>query len=160
MMQTKHRPWFVAGALASAALMMSSCGSAGTQPVESGAPATKTTVKSQEGAPASWELLNADEVTAKSTTLRIGVERGTCAGGFTGKVLQPQIQVEATRIVIRTDVEAIKDGVYTCQSNEVVPYTVELPAAVGNHELFDSFCLDSNNLRMSMCADGGVRWRP
>lgn len=132
------------GALSCAGLALSGCAS---------------TAMPSDGVTGTWQLLNAAEITPESTTLRLGVMRVECASGETGKVLEPQVRLEADRIVIRTPVEPLRLAEGTCQSNTVVPVTVQLAEPVGERELFDAFCLDSTGRTTSFCADGGVRWR-
>jgi hypothetical protein len=150
-----------AGTLTSTAMVMCGCGAAGPPSVGSDTSTPATSAASETGDTASWELLEADQVTTESTTIQIGVTRISCASGITGTVLEPQIQVEATRIVIRALVETQKPGGYNCQSNNVVPITVKLPSSIGHHELFDAVCLDSHQLTTASCAyDQGIRWKP
>ena len=161
-MHRKHGLGLFAGILACTALAISGCGSAeappaGTVPqqVPSIAPPPET------GETGAWELVSPAHVTPESTTLRIGVTRNECASGITGKVLEPQVEVEATRIVIRAVVEKQQPGGYTCPSNNIVPVTVELPSPIGKRELFDAVCLDSHQLTTATCAyDLGIRWHP
>lgn len=162
MMQRRHGMCLVAAVLACMSLTISGCGTAGSEPAETGQQQVKSgTPTPESGDTGSWELVSPAEVTPESTTLRIGVTRNDCASGITGKVLEPQVQVETTRIVIRAVVETQKPGNYTCQSNNKVPVTVELANPIGTRELFDAACLDSHLLTTSTCAyDQGVRWHP
>lgn len=109
---------------------------------------------------ASWELLNAAEISPESTVLRLGVTRIQCASGITGTVLEPEIQINGERIMIRTSVESQEPGDYSCPGNNVVPVTVNLRSPIGERELFDASCLDTDTLATAFCVDGGVRWRP
>lgn len=115
---------------------------------------------SNAGDTASWELLNAAEITPESTVLRLGVTRIQCASGITGTVLEPELQINGEQIVIRTSVESQEPGEYSCQGNNVVPITVNLQSPIGERELFDAACLDTDTLATAFCVDGGVRWRP
>lgn len=89
-----------------------------------------------------------------------GVTRASCAGGVTGKVLEPVVETAAERITITTNVEPLPLGGYTCQSNDIVPIAVQLAEPGGNRELFDAICLDSFRLTTADCLDEGIRWRP
>lgn len=140
--------------VACSALVVAGCGTAKPQPEGSDTPGEAA------GAPGTWELLNAGDMTAESTTLQLGVTRASCAGGVTGTVLEPVVQTAAGRITITANVEPMPPGGYTCQSNNIVPVTVQLPEPVGNRELFDAICLDSSNLTTAFCVDGGIRWQP
>lgn len=145
---------FTAGMAACLVLSLTGCGNSAPGP---GVPATSAPVA---GDPGEWKLLDPGEVTAETTTLHLGVGRASCAGGVTGEVLAPKVTYEAGRITIQTDVAPLPEGAYTCQSNDFVPITVELAEPVGDRELFDAICLDSERLTHSTCLDEGVRWRP
>ncbi|MGO2051887.1 hypothetical protein ACT3TP_02725 [Glutamicibacter sp. AOP38-B1-38] len=112
------------------------------------------------GEVATWELLDSSEVTLNSTSLQLGVTRLDCAGGVTGTVLEPMVQVEQERIVIRVDVEPLSPGAYNCQGNNAVPVTVQLNQPVGDRELVDAACLEGRAVDTAACIDNGVRWRP
>ncbi|WP_168627587.1 hypothetical protein [Cryobacterium sp. BB307] len=107
-----------------------------------------------------WELSNVDEISAESTTLHLGVVRLECSGGKTGTVLDPEVTNEKDRIVIRTDVEPLQEGAYTCLGNDTVPLTVELSEPVGQRELVDAACLQGRAVTTTFCTDHGVRWSP
>lgn len=144
----------VLGMLAIATLALGGCGAVGPRSV----PIPRPSLEQQ--APGAWELLHPDQVTPESTSLEVGVHRVGCSGGETGDVLEPKVSVEATRIIIQTDVAPLPDGVYSCPGNDNVPITVNLPEPVGDHELFDAVCLDAQRLGYAYCQDGGVRWTP
>jgi len=163
-MNPRIGPILFAGLYICMAIVTSGCSSA-TPRAASSAPSIPTIkAAAATASPAdtgSWRLLNAKQVTAESTTIRIGVTRNACASGITGKVLEPQVQVEASRIVIRAVLEAQKPGGYFCPSNNIVPITVKLPGPIGHHNLFDAVCLDSHQSTMPWCDDDqGVRWKP
>ena len=61
--------------VACSALVVAGCGTAKPQPEGSDTPGEAA------GAPGTWELLNAGDMTAESTTLQLGVTRASCAGG-------------------------------------------------------------------------------
>lgn len=114
----------------------------------------------QQGpAPATWELLDPDSVNAESASLRVGVTRLDCSGGETGTLLEPQVSLEADRILIRTDVAALPGGAYDCPGNNVVPLDIELGEAIGDRELVDQACLEGEAVQTTFCPEGGVRWR-
>lgn len=94
----------------------------------------------EEGAPATWRLLDAEAVTVDTQTLRIGVTRESCASGHTGVVLEPIVTYERDRVLIRTDVESLSDGMYTCQGNEEVEVEVALDEPLGERDLLDASC--------------------
>jgi len=112
------------------------------------------------GDPGAWKLIDPSEVTDESTTLVIAVTRVDCASGVTGRILEPLIEFESDRIVIRADVEELDPGVQTCQGNDAVPMTIDLTEPVGDRELVDAYCLDATAVTTAPCAEGGVRWQP
>jgi hypothetical protein len=141
-----------------AVVVVSSCGA---PPGSEGSPAaSKGSPAASEGSTGVWELLDAAKVGPDSTALRLGVTRLECAGGETGTVLEPDVQFERGRIVIRTDVEPLTGGAYECQGNNTVPVDVELSEPVGNRDLVDAACLGGEAVTTAFCADGPVRWGP
>jgi hypothetical protein len=153
----------VIGALSCLALFLSGCGTSASD-IGGAASPTKTARDTRPSAPemgeiGTWELLNSS-ITSDSTVLQLGVTRLGCASGVTGAVLDPVVQVKRERIVIRTDVEALSPGGYTCQGNNSVPVTVELDEPVGKRELVDAACLEGRAVNTAACMDKGVRWRP
>lgn len=137
-----------------AALALGGCGAVGPRSVPIPRPSA------EQQALGTWELLHPDQVTPESTSLEVGVQRVGCAGGVTGEVLEPQVNVEAAKIVIQTDVAALPDGAYTCPSNDTVAITIKLPEPVGSRELVDAVCLDTERQGHAYCTDGGIRWAP
>ncbi|MFT4468572.1 hypothetical protein ACMX2H_01555 [Arthrobacter sulfonylureivorans] len=123
-------------------------------------PGSEGSPAASEGSTAVWELLDAAEVTPDSTALRLGVTRLECASGETGTVLEPDVQFERGRIVIRTDVEPLTGDAYNCQGNDAVPADVELSEPVGNRDLVDAACLGGEAVETVFCEDGPVRWSP
>lgn len=107
---------------------------------------------------ATWELVSPDDVSPDSTRLQVGVERASCAGGVTGTVLEPQVTYEPDRVVIRTSVEPLPDGPYSCPGSNVVQLTVDLSEPVGNRELIDGVCLEADAVPSRECGNDGVRW--
>lgn len=105
-----------------------------------------------------WELSDIDAVAAQSTSVELDVVRLECSGGETGTVLEPDVVYEASRIVIRTDVEPLPEGNYDCRGNDSVPVTVELSEPVGERELVDAACLQGRAVETIFCDDRGVRW--
>lgn len=153
----------VIGALSCVVLFLSGCGTSASD-FGGTAAATRTASDTRSSAPqvgeiGTWELLESS-ITSDSTVLRLGVTRLGCASGTTGTVLEPVVQVEGERIVIRTDVEPLSPGGYTCQGNNSVPVTVELDEPVGKRELVDAACLEGLAVNTAACMDKGVRWRP
>jgi hypothetical protein len=153
----------VIGALSCLALFLGGCGASASD-IGGAASPTETARDTRSSAPemgdiGTWELLNSS-ITSDSTVLQLGVTRLACASGVTGAVLDPVVQVQRERIVIRTDVKALSPGGYTCQGNNSVPVTVELDEPVGKRELVDAACLEGRAVNTAACMDKGVRWRP
>jgi hypothetical protein len=84
--------------------------------------------------------------------------RMDCSGGKTGTVLDPRVQIEPERIIIRAYVRRLPPGAYTCPGNDEVPVTIELQGPIGNRKLVDAACLEDRAARTAFCLDGGVRW--
>ncbi|WP_376972135.1 hypothetical protein [Arthrobacter sp.] len=79
-----------AGAAACAAVRLGGCATAGP-------PAT---------AVGSWELLDPVPIATDLATMRLGVTRLGCSGGAAGTVLEPTVDFDADRILIRANVAA------------------------------------------------------
>lgn len=161
-MERSCRSHLLAVVLAGTVVLLCSCSAPPPQDSAAGSAAqqdgTAAPATPDAGDTGTWNFLNPAEVSPFSRTLRIGVVRMGCAGGKTGTVLPPRVQIEPERILIRTDVERLRPGAYTCPGNNTVPVTVELQGPVGNRELVDAACLEHSAARTSYCLDGGVRW--
>ncbi|GAB3750286.1 hypothetical protein GCM10028864_24950 [Microlunatus parietis] len=105
----------------------------------------------QGGEPGTWELLDAGSVTARTTVLRLGVTRVDCSGGVTGKVLEPKVIYEQTRIVIETEVEALNLKAANCPGNPQVPTRLELSEPIGQRDLIDGYCIKGEAVPTSFC---------
>lgn len=106
---------------------------------------------------ATWQLAPLESVSSESRELNVAVTRLGCASGKTGSVLTPQLEYELDRILIRTDVVAL-DGAYDCQGNDTVSLTIALDEPVGERQLVDAACLETEASDTSACSDDGVRW--
>lgn len=120
--------------------------------------ARSTASASTAGDVATWVLLDPEDVSEDSETLRLGVTRLGWSGGDTGVVLEPAVTLEQDRIVIRTEVEPLPAGGYDCPGNDVVPVLVHLGEPIGPRELVDAACLDGEAVGTAACLDGPVRW--
>lgn len=109
---------------------------------------------------AGWQFVQSSEVNAKSKKLRISVSRVGCAGGKTGNIYQPTVTESATEIRILTEAEPLKEGAYTCPSNDFVEVTLTLAAPIGTRKIVDPICDDKERKTHSYCMDNGVRWDP
>ena len=105
----------------------------------------------QGGEPGTWELLDPDSVTAGTTVLHLGVTRVDCSSGVTGKVLEPKVTYEPTRIVIETDVEALNLKEATCPGNPPVRVRLQLSEPIGDRDLVDGYCVSGEGHHTSFC---------
>ncbi len=106
-----------------------------------------------------WQLPEGTDVTAETTSFTIEVTRLACAGGVTGEVLEPAVEVTDTEVVIVARVGEQKPGEYTCPSNDWVPVTVNLPEPIGQRQLVDGECQFGESGYVSHC-ENPVRWDP
>lgn len=109
---------------------------------------------------ATWALADPAQLSPQSTRLELQVTRLDCASGETGRVLEPSVQYESDRVIIRTDVASLPPGDYACPGNNSVAVTVDLTEPLGQRELVDAACLDGEAVGTAPCSSGGVRWRP
>ncbi|WP_335675536.1 DUF6174 domain-containing protein [Serinicoccus hydrothermalis] len=112
----------------------------------------------REGDTATWQIGSAPEVTQDGAVVNLLVTRLGCAGGVTGPVLDPVIDVEPNSVVISTPVEA-RSGAANCLGNDTVPLEVQLgPDALGK-DLVDAACLDGAEAAgTAPCDPGPARW--
>lgn len=137
-------------ALMTAALLLGGCGLVGQGPEgQDGEP----------GDPAVWQLLTPEDVNPTSRLVVVGVNRLGCSGGETGEVLQPAIRYEEDRILIRTAVEPLPPGDYTCQGNPPERLEIALEEEIGIRALVDAECEDAGAGGTASCEDP-VRWAP
>ncbi|MCK0112946.1 hypothetical protein MWU75_12425 [Ornithinimicrobium sp. F0845] len=108
-----------------------------------------------DGDPASWRLLDPGSVTEESRTLRVGVTRAACSGGRTGQVLEPVVTAEGDRVLIRIDVEPLPSGLYACPGNDEVEVEVVLDEPLGQRDLFDLACQDTE---YRVPCDDHIQW--
>ncbi|WP_345474389.1 hypothetical protein QMQ05_07755 [Glutamicibacter ectropisis] len=111
---------------------------------------------------AQWSLIDSTLVTPASTKLELGVMRIACSSGNTGEVTGTQVDYSATTISIGIVVEPLEDKPQSCQSNETVPFTLELEEPVGQRTLIDASCAreDQPADDSQGCAEHGLRWQP
>jgi hypothetical protein len=124
---------------------------AGVGPLEELRPVVSRPRGEQGGEPGTWELLEAGAVTASTTVLHLGVTRVDCSSGVTGKVLEPKVTYEQTRIVIETDVEPLNLEVATCPGNPPVRVRLELSEPIGERDLVDGYCSSGEGPHTSHC---------
>lgn len=95
------------------------------------------------GLAAVWELAPGQVVTPSTTRLDVLVTQVDCNSGRTNAPLEPEITLEADRVVIAVtvaDEERGRPAVHTCQSNPPVPLEVALPEPVGHRAILDGTC--------------------
>lgn len=115
-------------------------------------------VTTTEGAAAVLDVDRNDLPTASATSFTALVSRLGCNNGQTGTVLDPDVSVEADRIVVTFEVEALPPGSYSCPGNDWVPYQVDLGVPIGERPLVDGACLDGDAATTGFCAEGSTRW--
>ena len=123
-------------------------------------PNVTATIPPAIGSTAVWVLKNPESVTRASTRFELEVTRAECSGGKTGTILQPEVSLGPSDIVIRAAAEPLGDGSQSCPGNDSVTVTVTLPEPVGDRPLIDAACLEGSAVRTSFCADGAARWKP
>ena len=113
----------------------------------------------QRAATATWQLVQPRAVTPLSQNIHVSVTRLGCASGKTGSVLAPEVEFESDRILIRTDVAAL-EGAYECPSNDAVALAINLGQPIGDRQLVDAACLETEASSTTFCLDNGLRWFP
>lgn len=136
-------PWWRTGAVALAlATLLSGCTvSTAIDPIPSETPSPEPAPPQVEGDTATWELLDASDVSVDTTILEVGAVRLECASGVTGELLDPVIVYESDQVVITIDAASNGTGGATCQGNDVVPVTVKLSEPLGERNLVDGACV-------------------
>lgn len=137
----------------------------GAAPTTAGPPAV-------QGDVATWALEDDALLDPGTRFLMAGVTRLGCAAGETGEVLEPSVEYEQDRVLVRTDVAPLGPGDVTCQGNDTVPVEVHLDEPLGLRALVDAACVEGEAVRTAACsdppglvtagpaADVGVRWAP
>lgn len=121
---------------------------------------TITTAGRGDGA-ASWTI-KGEGVRRSSDSFTADVVRMGCAGGVTGHVRKPTVDVRRSAIVVTFTVSPhIAGG--DCLRNPQVAYVVKLHERIGNRRLLDGACLAARRAAEPNGAckpDGAVRWSP
>jgi hypothetical protein len=106
---------------------------------------------------ASWTV-EPGTVDPSSTSFTATVTRTGCSGGETGTVYPPTVDMGSTDIVVTFRVEPLDPRFdYTCPSNDAKDVTVTLPEPIGQRQLVDGVCADSEG---AACEFGAIRWAP
>ncbi len=111
------------------------------------------------GSPGVWELARGQRLNNSSSTFIAIVTRLDCNGGVTGKVAKPVVQFAKSQIIVTFHVTPKNDGIANCESNELVPYKVELDEPLKGRTLKDGQCLSGGPaVGTTLC--GSSRWSP
>ena len=106
---------------------------------------------------ASWTV-EPGTVDPSSTSFTATVTRTGCSGGQTGTVYPPTLDMSDTSIVVTFRVAPLDPRFdYTCPSNDAVAATVTLPEPIGQRQLVDGVCAESQG---AACEFGTIRWDP
>lgn len=133
----------------------------------SSAPGSALTLSTHapRGDGAHWTV-DSDAVKKSSVSFVADVQRMGCAGGVTGRVRKPAVELRRSAIVVTFTVAPhIAGG--DCPMNPQVPYTVKLGERVGNRRLLDGACLAARRAgtQNGACSVNGepptaIRWAP
>lgn len=109
-----------------------------------------------EGDTAVWEITNPTDLDRDSTTVSVAVTRVGCSSGITGNLLDPSIDYESDRVVIRIDVEPL-EGEADCPGNDAIALDVQLDEPLGQRTLVDGGCLREDAAATILCTNS-TRW--
>lgn len=114
------------------------------------------------GDAAVWTVSPASDVTPASSSFTALVTRLGCAGGVTGDVLEPLVEIGPTDIVVTFFVAGLDSELeQTCPENDAVPVEVALGERIGDRPILDGACRSgSEAASTSHCAAGPARWVP
>lgn len=136
--------------------LASACGTP-SAPEDSG-PRPSAPAARPPGDAAVWFLAPDRTPAASSTSLAVLVSRLDCNSGVTGEVLPPEIRKSESEIVVTFAVAPRSPGAASCQSNNQVPYEVDLGEPIGRRSLIDGECLPGGQAATtSHCASGPRR---
>lgn len=145
------------GLVAMAAIVMAFSLTACSNDSGNGDPSPSPTVDGGIGDSAIWVLSDDADLTPASTTVTIDVTRIGCSSGVTGTPLDPIVEYEPTRIIIRAHVAPHIDG-GNCLGNPSERHTFTLPEPIGDRFLVDGECLSGPAVNAFDCQDP-IRWR-
>lgn len=127
--------------------------------VETSTPTTVEPSRAGVGDAAIWVVDAAAPPSEGSDSFAALVTRPACSGGVTGEVYEPVLTIGETEIVVTFTVEPLPPGQYTCPSNDVVAYVVDVGEPVGRRDLVDGACVTGEAASTSVCSNGPLRWR-
>jgi hypothetical protein len=112
------------------------------------------------GDAAVWFLAPDQDLQESSTTFTALVSRLGCNNGVTGQVLEPEIHMSESEVVVTFSV-AGQHGPADCQGNDQVPYEVDLGEPLQARTLVDGQCRPSGAAAStSFCVPDATRFRP
>lgn len=121
-------------------------------------PSAETTANSDS---AVWRFAPDQSLQPSSTMFTALVSRVDCNSGVTGHVLAPEIHLSESRVVVTFSVAPSPPGGGRCQSNDQVPYQVQLSEPLEGRPLVDGRCLnDAEGEYASFCSPDATRFRP
>lgn len=111
---------------------------------------------------AQWDLADPQAVVAESQELDLLVTRIGCGSGVTGDITVTKVMTSEDEVSIGLTVEPLKGDTHTCQSNEVVPYTIDLDEPLGQRTLIDASCASSKDSasEVASCQQDAIKWTP
>ena len=113
---------------------------------------------SVHGAAAVWHLKPGQNLQRSSTTFTALVWRLGCNSGVTGEVLAPEIDITEAEAVVTFRVAPMQSG-GRCQSNERVPYEVNLGEPLQDRAIVDGQCLPGGEAAATAdCIPGPTRF--
>jgi hypothetical protein len=112
-----------------------------------------------EGVVAFWVVDEDQTLGPKSTRFTALVTRGECSSGMTGEVREPELEFNASEIVVTFTVAPNPPGDYSCQGNDWVPYVVEFGQQLGIRRLVDGQCFHGDAATTADCIHT-TRWPP
>ncbi len=111
------------------------------------------------GDAAVWRIAPKQHLSTSTTRFKALVTRLECNSGVTGKVLRPTVKASESTVVVTFAVSRDEDRAGDCQSNEWVPYQVNLGEPLGDRALVDGECLPGGEASTTtLCRRDGIRF--
>jgi len=107
---------------------------------------------------ATWKIIGGASADSSNFELEATIQGFPDATTVIGAT--PGIAYASQRIIITMNVEPLDpDMMYTCQTNDIVPVSVDLAEPIGERTLVDGACLNVVASGTSFCEDpSGTRW--
>lgn len=93
----------------------------------------------------------------EATSFTAEVTRLECNSGVTGEVNDPRVEESEQTVTITFTVSPSKAGGADCQSNDAVPYEVQLSNPLRGRTLVDGACASTEAGETTFCAPDGTR---